>query len=193
VFNGRQAIHWSLFHLRGYCSSDASDIGASGICLYPRGWVHTWTDKQAWHINVFELWAVCRNLVLWAPQWGNHNVAVATNNATIVAWINNRFSCSSQTMAILRKIFWILAKYHIQLWAKWIPLLQNSASDARSRFHFDLLHSYTGLCPDQLTLMGPILPSSLILPSPPLLPQLSHHLQMLLPLKKSWDWSPSRV
>jgi hypothetical protein len=96
-------------------------------------------------------------------------------------------------MAILRKIFWILAEYHIQLRAEWIPSLQNSALDAGSRFRLDLLHSYTGLRPDQLTLTGPIPASSLILPSPPLSPQPSHHLQTLLPLKKSWDWSPSRV
>jgi hypothetical protein len=28
--------------------------------------VHVWTDKQAWHINVRELWAIHHNLVLWA-------------------------------------------------------------------------------------------------------------------------------
>jgi hypothetical protein len=110
-----------------------------------------------------------------------------------MAWINNRSSHSSQAMAILRKIFWILAKYHIQLQAEWIPLLQNSALDARSRFRFDLLYSYMGLCPDQFMLTGPNPPSSLILSSPPLLPQPSHHLQTLLPLKKSWDWSLSHV
>jgi hypothetical protein len=74
VFNGCQGIHWSLFCPRGYCSLDASDISASGVCSYPRGWVHAWTDKQAWHINICKLWAIHRNLVLWAPWQGNHDM-----------------------------------------------------------------------------------------------------------------------
>jgi hypothetical protein len=57
-------------------------------------------------------------LVLWASRWGNHGIAIATNNAAIMAWINNGSFHSSQAMAILRKIFWNLAEYYIQLWAK---------------------------------------------------------------------------
>ena len=193
VFNGLRGTHWSRFRPRGYCSSDASSSGASGVCSYPRAWVHAWTDKQAWHINVRELWAVHRNLVLWSPKWGNHDVAVATDNAAVVAWINNGSARSPHAMTILRKIFWIQATRNIRVRATWVPSEVNVAADAGSRFRFDLLHAFTGLIPDQISLSGPVPPPSLILPSslPP--PQLSHHLQTLLPLKTSWDWSRSRV
>ncbi len=75
-----------------------------------------WTPKQqAWHINIKELWCIHRNLVEWGPGWDNHDITAAADNAAVASWINTGTARSPQAMAILRKIFWVLATRNIHL------------------------------------------------------------------------------
>jgi hypothetical protein len=113
TFNGRLSIHWSTFRLIAYCSTDASNVASCGVCPFPSAWVHAWTDKQDWHINIRELWAVYHSLLTWGPKWANHDVAVATDNTSVLAWINSGTSKSPQAMSLLRKIFWIQASRNL--------------------------------------------------------------------------------
>lgn len=193
TFNGRKQVHWSTFRPLAYCSSDASDTAACGVCPYPRAWVHVWTNKQAWHINIRELWAVYRNLVLWGPKWDNHDVAVATDNAAVLAWINKGTARSPQAMALLRKMFWLLASHNIRLRAVWIPSFANVAADAGSRLQFDILYSCTGLLPNQVTLSGSLPSTPLTLYPLPSRCAAADHLQTWLALKAPWPSLQSRV
>jgi hypothetical protein len=66
--------------------------------------------------------------------FGNYDIAVASDNAVVVSWINSGSAWSSEAMAILRKIFWAIASHHLQLKAVWIPSNANIAADAGSPF-----------------------------------------------------------
>ena len=87
-------------------------------------------------------------------------------------------------MAILRKIFWVLATRNICLRAVWIPSEANPAADAGSRLRFDLLQALTGLKPSQVSLSGPLTPHASCLDFAPPLP--------LIPLLTSKPFYPSK-
>ena len=164
-FNGRSVVHWSSFRPAAYCSTDASDVAACGVGPHPSAWVHGWTPNQDWHINIRELWAVYHSLVTWGPRWANHDVAFAIDNSATVAWINYGVSRSPQAMKILRKIFWLIAKFNIRIRATWIPSNVNVAADAGSRFAISHLAFLINSSVDNITFLGsPPLRLSLPLP-----------------------------
>jgi hypothetical protein len=193
TFNGYHGAHWAVFHPRAYLATNTSSLGAAGICSFPHAWVHAWTEKQVWHVNIKKLWAVSRSLELWAPQWDNQDIAVASNNAAVVSWINSGSARLLEAMAILRKIFWAVASHHLQLKAVWIPSTANIAANAGSCFQFDCLWAVTALPPSDILVSGPVPQFSLSIPSPTFSPSSAHHIQTLLKLKTSWDRSLPHV
>jgi hypothetical protein len=143
---------------------------------FPRAWVHAWSEKQVWHVNIKELWAVSCSLELWAPWWGNHNVAVASDNVVVVSWNNSGPAWSSEAMAILRKIFWAVASHHLQLKAVWIPSTAYIATNVGSRFQFDCRHCPPSFRHPRFEPSSPVFP---LHPLPYLLPLLgSPHLDI---------------
>jgi hypothetical protein len=127
-------------------------------------------EKQVWHVNIKELWAVSCSSELWAPRQGNHDVAIASDNTAVVFWINLGSARSLEPIAILYIIFWSIASHHMQLKAIWIPSAANVAADSGSRFQFDYLWAFPQT-------------SSFLRPSSPIVPL--HPLPYLLPLFSS--------
>jgi hypothetical protein len=185
-------VHWSTFRPVAYCSTDASNVASCGVCPFSSAWVHAWTDKQAWHINIRELWAVYHSLLTWGLKWDNHDVAVATDNTSVLAWINSGTSKSPQAMALICKIFWIKATRNMGVRAVWVPSAGNPAADAGSRLLFSQLEALTGIPPSALILSGSQSVLNTAPPLSPLPPIRSDHLQTLLKLKGAWYISRSR-
>ena len=94
-----------------------------------------WSDQEKrLHINVLELKAVSLALRSFKDQCQNQTVLVATDNSTVVAYINKqRGTHSAEMWALLWKIMTWCHQYHITLKARHIPGCLNLMADLLSR------------------------------------------------------------
>ena len=94
-----------------------------------------WSDwEKRLHINVLELKAVSLALRDFKDQCQNQTVLVATDNSTVVAYINKQGGTHSAEMcALLWKIMTWCHHYHITLKARHIPGCLNVMADLLSR------------------------------------------------------------
>ena len=94
-----------------------------------------WSDREKrLHISVLELKAVSLALQSFKDQCQNQTVLVATDNSTVVAYINKQGGTHSTEMcALLWKIMTWCHHYHITLKARHIPGCLNVMADLLSR------------------------------------------------------------
>ena len=94
-----------------------------------------WSDREKrLHINVLELKAVSLALRDFKDQCQNQTVLIATDNSTVVAYINKQGGTHSAEMcALLWKIMTWCHHYHITLKARHIPGCLNVMADLLSR------------------------------------------------------------
>ena len=94
-----------------------------------------WSEREKrLHINVLELKAVSLALRDFKDQCQNQTVLVATDNSTVVAYINKQGGTHSAEMcALLWKIMTWCHHYHITLKARHIPGCLNVMADLLSR------------------------------------------------------------
>ena len=94
-----------------------------------------WSDwENSLHINALELKAVSLALRSFKDQCQNQTVLVATDNSTVVAYINKQGGTHSAEMcALLWKIMTWCHHYHITLKARHIPGCLNVMADLLSR------------------------------------------------------------
>ena len=94
-----------------------------------------WSEQEKrLHINVLELRAVSLALRQFKDQCQNQTVLVATDNSTVVAYINKQGGTHSAEMcALLWKIMTWCHHYHITLKARHIPGCLNVMADLLSR------------------------------------------------------------
>ena len=93
-----------------------------------------WSDRGKKHINVLELKAVSLALQRFKDQCQNQTVLVATDNSTVVAYINKQGGTHSAEMyALLWKIMTWYHRYQITLKARHIPGCLNVMASLLSR------------------------------------------------------------
>ena len=114
--------------------TDASNEGW-GAHLDQNSTKGLWSDREKrLHINVLELKAVSLALRDFKDQCQNQTVLVATDNSTVVAYINKQGGTHSAEMcALLWKIMTWCHHYHITLKARHIPGCLNVMVDLLSR------------------------------------------------------------
>ena len=114
--------------------TDASNEGW-GAHLDQNSTKGLWSDREKrLHINVLELKAVSLALRDFKDQCQNQTVLVATDNSTVVAYINKQGGTHSAEMcALLWKIMAWCHHYHITLKARHIPGCLNVMADLLSR------------------------------------------------------------
>ena len=94
------------------------------------------STKKRLHINVLELKAVSLALRQFKDQCQNQTVLVATDNSTVVAYINKQGGTHSAEMCtLLWTIMTWCHHYHITLKARPIPGCHNVMADLLSRFN----------------------------------------------------------
>ena len=110
--------------------TDASNEGW-GAHLDQNSTKGLWSDREKrLHINVLELKAVSLALRNFKDQCQNQTVLVATDNSTVVAYINKQGGTHSAEMcALLWKIMTWCHHYHITLKARHIPGCLNVMAD----------------------------------------------------------------
>ena len=94
-----------------------------------------WSDhEKRLHLNILELKAVSMALRSFKDQCKNQTVLVATDNSTVVAFINKQGGTHSAEMcALLWKIMTWCHHYHIRLKARHIPGCLNVMANLLSR------------------------------------------------------------
>ena len=114
--------------------TDASNEGW-GAHLDKNSTKGLWSEREKrLHINVLELKAVSLALRDFKDQYQNQTVLVATDNSTVVAYINKQGGTHSAEMcALLWKIMTWCHHYHITLKARHIPGCLNVMADLLSR------------------------------------------------------------
>ena len=114
--------------------TDASNEGW-GAHLDQNSTKGLWSDREKrLHLNVLELKAVSLALRDFKDQCQNQTVLVATDNSTVVAYINKQGGTHSAEMcALLWKIMTWCHHYHITLKARHIPGCLNVMADLLSR------------------------------------------------------------
>ena len=94
-----------------------------------------WTriDRKL-HINCLELKAVTCALQHWAPLLQGHQVMIATDNSTVVSYINKQGGTRSTSLLRLTvELFLWLESQDIIVWARHIPGCLNMIADHLSR------------------------------------------------------------
>ena len=106
-----------------------------GRSLRPNSTKGLWSDREKrLHINVLELKAVSLALRDFKDQCQNQTVLVATDNSTVLAYINKQGGTHSAEMcSLLWKIMTWCYHYHITLKARHIPGCLNVMADLLSR------------------------------------------------------------
>ena len=114
--------------------TDASNEGW-GAHLDQNSTKGLWSEREKrLHINVLELKAISLALRDFKDQCQNQTVLVATDNSTVVAYINKQGGTHSAEMcALLWKIMTWCHHYHITLKARHIPGCLNVMADLLSR------------------------------------------------------------
>ena len=114
--------------------TDASNEGW-GAHLEQTSTKGLWSDRvKRLHINVLELKAVSLALQRFKDQCQNQTVLVATDNSTVVAYINKQGGTHSAEMcALLWKVMTWCHHYQITLKARHIPGCLNVMADLLSR------------------------------------------------------------
>jgi ribonuclease HI len=97
----------------------------------------TWTQQEAsLHINCLELKAVINALKAWIPHVKGLQVMVATDNTSVVSYINKQGGTHSPTLLTYTQelLLW-LASHEVTLRARHIPGRFNVIADRLSRRH----------------------------------------------------------
>ena len=113
--------------------TDASNKGW-GAHLEPSSTQGLWSPQEkVLHINVLELKAAFLALRRFKDQCQDQTVLVATDNSTVVAYINNKREHSAEMCALLWRIMTWCHHSHITLKARHIPGCLNVMADLLSR------------------------------------------------------------
>ena len=78
---------------------------------------------------------------LWGSLWRNGTVTVHCDNTAAVAVVNSGYSRVPDIMHLLRCMFFIRARFQVDVWAVHTPRVDNRVADAISRN--DLHHSFS--------------------------------------------------
>ena len=92
-------------------------------------------------ITFKELLPIVMATGIWGPQWQGSPVLVYCDNQGAAAVVNSGYSKVPRIMHLLRCLFFIKARFSIELSAAYLPGRQNFAADAISRDHLPLLYS----------------------------------------------------
>jgi hypothetical protein len=78
---------------------------------------------------------------VWGPQWKGSLVMVYCDNEGAAAVVNSGYSKVPRIMHLLRCLFFVKARFNIELSAVYLPGRQNLAADAISRDHLPFIFS----------------------------------------------------
>lgn len=150
--------------------TDASgSFGCGAFEPISKRWIQMGWPEKPWEgglqlndesITLKELLPIVLVCAVWGESLRNMRVTVPCDNLGAVALVNSGYSKIPQIMHLLRCLFFIRARFQIQLWAVHIPRIENVWADAISRNNLSLLYSQV---PNAIGRQSPIPPQLLSL------------------------------
>ena len=114
--------------------SDASGAWGCGAYWGSRWLWWEWQGPSvSWDISAKELLPILYALVMWGSHWRGRVVVFHCDNMAVVSVVNTGSSRDSTLMHMLRCLFFVAAKFEVQVRAQHIPGIMNVAADALSR------------------------------------------------------------
>ena len=105
---------------------------------WPDSYPPEWVQLKDESIALKELLPIVLACAVWGRDWENQAVSVHCDNLGVVSLVNSGYSRVPQIMHLLRCLFFIRARFHLDVWAIHVPGVQNSLADALSRNNLHL-------------------------------------------------------
>ena len=86
-----------------------------------------------WGIAPKELLPILFALVVWGRRWQGRRITCRCDNIAVVSVVNSGRAKDSILMHLLRCVFFVGAKFGVNVWAEHVPGAENTAADALSR------------------------------------------------------------
>ena len=132
IWNGKSLLSIQMGHVY-QVFTDASGLGMGGVCngsWFSVPWLPQYRNK---HINILELFGVATAIVTWFQNHNNVKILIYTDNKTIVdIWYTGSTKCRDM-MAIIRYLFFFLAKRDLKVTLQHVYGYNNKAADLLSR------------------------------------------------------------
>lgn len=134
----------SLFYDLEWCdsndiffSTDASDIGYSGVLQSSWAYKEFTPDQRERLIAWRELYALVTSCFTWGHRLKGKKLYIWCDNQNIVYAVNNGTSKNNDIMALVRSLFQIASSMNFEIRLKYIPSKLNTAADLLSRMNID--------------------------------------------------------
>ena len=120
--------------------TDSSDLAAAGF--YDGAWfivpfIFEFAELKSMSINWRELFAIVVAAETFGSSWSGKRILMHCDNMCVVEVVNSGTSKSADIMHLLRKLFFICAKFHFEISTCYINTKVNDIADALSRLQFD--------------------------------------------------------
>ena len=128
---------------------------------WPRTYASSWLRLSEESIALKELLPIVLACAVWGGNWQGMSVTVHCDNLGVVALVNAGYSKVPQMMHIIRCLFFIRARFQLDLHAVHVPGVENVLADAISRDNLHILftlvpgavHRQTTIAPQLLSLL----------------------------------------
>ena len=117
--------------------TDASNVGMGGF------WRNRWFSV-AWqgeianmHINVKEMFAVAAAIFTWGEQWTDRQIVIFSDNKAVVDIWAKGCTRDKNMMTLIRRLFFFLAQYNINVNLQHVYGYNNATADALSRLQIE--------------------------------------------------------
>ena len=120
--------------------TDSSDLAAAGY--YDSAWfvvpfIYEFSELKSMSINWRELFAIIVAAETFGSRWSGKRILMHCDNMCVVEVVNSGSSKSVDIMDLIRKLFFVCAKFHFEIRTCYINTKVNDIADALSRLQFD--------------------------------------------------------
>jgi hypothetical protein len=89
---------------------------------------------------VLELFPIVAAAHVWGRHWLHFQIEFRSDNSAVVAILNSGTSRDPLAMHLIRRLSLVACQHHFLFSARHVPGHQNEATDALSRFQFQVFH-----------------------------------------------------
>lgn len=138
---GPSSVHvWTDASGHFGCGAFCSGTQAWFQLQWPQSYARDWVRLKEESIALKELLPIILACAIWGKEWVGRTVTVHCDNLGVVALVNSGYSRIPQLMHLLRCLFFIRARFQLDVWAVHVPGVENGLADAISRNNLHVLH-----------------------------------------------------
>ena len=151
-------VQFDKCHPMRFVTSDASGSWGCGAFSEQFWFQLKWpSDMAQCHISVKEMIPIVISAAIWGRAWTGQSVRFQSDNAAVVALINNGTSKDDVLMHLMRCLVFVTAKFNFVVSASHIKGTLNVLADALSRNNYKkFLSNYPQACPTPTKIPPPL-------------------------------------